>query len=353
MLVWLGKTADRFRPTPLGALTLTALAGCALLLATADSVLWLGIALFGLRLCGQGMLSHLAMTLMARWFSAQRGRALGLIFLGYPTGEALLPMLVAVLLGLFAWHQIWVGIALVLLLVPLPLLLGLGHAMRRQGALDSRPACVSTAAQRAPDTSWTRAEVVRDVRFYALLPGLMATPFVITGVLFHQVDLVQAKAWTLANFAACYPLYAACATAVALACGGLIDRYGAIRLLPYYLLPLALGLLLLSIGTSLSTAAVFMALMGATSGGATLLFGAIWAELYGTAHLGAIRALATALQVLATALAPAILGWLIDSGLELNALLEYMSLFLCICTLGLVLLLPSLLQHRARTLPTS
>ncbi|HCS88895.1 MAG TPA: MFS transporter, partial [Chromatiaceae bacterium] len=141
MLVWLGKTADRFRPTPLGALTLTALAGCALLLATADSVLWLGIALFGLRLCGQGMLSHLAMTLMARWFSAQRGRALGLIFLGYPTGEALLPMLVAVLLGLFAWHQIWVGIALVLLLVPLPLLLGLGHAMRRQGALDSRPAC--------------------------------------------------------------------------------------------------------------------------------------------------------------------------------------------------------------------
>ena len=41
-LVWLGKTADRFDPAVLAALTLAALAGSALLLAGAESVLWLG-----------------------------------------------------------------------------------------------------------------------------------------------------------------------------------------------------------------------------------------------------------------------------------------------------------------------
>ena len=65
-LVWLGKVADRFDPAMLAALTLAALAGSALLLAGAESVLWLVIALFGLRLFGQGMTSHLAMTFTAR-----------------------------------------------------------------------------------------------------------------------------------------------------------------------------------------------------------------------------------------------------------------------------------------------
>lgn len=65
-LVWLGKTADRVEPAMLAALTLAALAGSALLLAGAESVLWLGIGLFGLRLFGQGMSSHLAMTFVGR-----------------------------------------------------------------------------------------------------------------------------------------------------------------------------------------------------------------------------------------------------------------------------------------------
>ena len=70
------------------------------------------------------------------------------------------------------------------------------------------------SAERPQDRSWTRAQVLRDARFYGSLPGLFAAPFVITGVLLHQVHLIETKAWTLSSFAACYPLYAASATAV-------------------------------------------------------------------------------------------------------------------------------------------
>ena len=350
-LVWLGKTADRFDPAMLAALTLVALAGSALVLAGADSVLWLGIGLFGLRLFGQGMSSHLAMTFVARWFVRERGRALGLVFLGYPAGEALFPMLMALLLGQFTWRWIWVGIAIAAVLVLMPVMLWMGRGLRRHGLIGlpaQRP-----SAERPEDRSWTRAQVLRDARFYGLLPGLLAAPFAITGILFHQVHLVEIKAWTLSGFAACYPLYAASATAIALACGWLIDRHGAIRLLPFFLLPLAAGLGLLGIGDSIATAAGFMALMGATAGGAAILFGAVWAELYGTAHLGAIRSLAVALQVLATALAPATLGWLIDQGVGLDRQATLLLLLVCASALGLALLLPSLLRDHAPPAPRS
>ena len=73
-----------------------------------------------------------------------------------------------------------------------------------------------------------------------LLPGLLAPPFIITGVLFHQVHLVETKSWSLSEFAACYPLYAVSATIMSLMVGWMVDRFGAVHLLQFYLLPLAL-----------------------------------------------------------------------------------------------------------------
>jgi MFS family permease len=345
LLVWIGKSADRFDPARLSLVTLALLAGSALLVAQAESLFWLTIGLFGLRLGGQGMLSHLAMTSMARWFARERGRALGIAMLGYPAGEALFPFLLSLLLSLFAWRQIWVGIALVVVAALMPAVLWLGRQVRRrgQGPLDPQPSSPANGRQGA---SWTRAQVLRDARFYALLPGLLAPPFIITGVLFHQVHLVGVKGWTLAGFTACYPLYAASAMAVALGAGWLVDRFGVARILPFYLLPLALGSALLGGGDAFASAAAFMALMGATAGGATIVLGAIWPELYGTGHLGAIRALAVALTVLATAMAPGIMGWLIDQGVRIEVQLTLFALYLSACALGLALLLPALRRQR-------
>jgi len=339
LLVWLGKLADHFDLVLLSALTLAILAGCALLVAGIESVLWLGIALFGLRLGGQGMLSHLAMTAMGRWFNQQRGRALSIAMLGFPAGEALLPGLVAGLLGVLTWRGVWQGMALTMFLVLLPIALWLGREIYKRGLNRSAPL---PAKEDKSTMAWTRRQVLRDSRFYVLLPGILAPPFIITGVLFHQVHLVAVKGWTLASFAACYPLYAASSTALALTLGGLIDRYGTPRILPFYLLPLAVGLALLGMSDALWVAPVFMALLGCTAGSATLVLGALWAELYGTTHLGAIRGLVAALLVLATALAPGTMGWLIDRGVSLDLQFRLMSAYSLGCALGFGLLLPRL-----------
>ena len=54
----------------------------------AGGVVTLLLSIFLLRLTGQGMMSHIAMTAMGRWFDAWRGRALAISVFGYPVGES-------------------------------------------------------------------------------------------------------------------------------------------------------------------------------------------------------------------------------------------------------------------------
>jgi MFS family permease len=63
-----------------------------------------------------------------------------------------------------------------------------------------------------------------------------------------------------------------------------------------------------------------MSLAGMTSGAAVTVLTAMWAEVYGLGHLGAIRALAASLAVVSSALGPAVMGWLIDVGVSMEAI---------------------------------
>ncbi len=87
-LVWLGKLADTQPLARLSAATILGLALAALAMAAVTSPIMLVLVLFGLRLFGQGLLSHLCFTAMGRWYNAQRGRAIAVAAMGFPAGEA-------------------------------------------------------------------------------------------------------------------------------------------------------------------------------------------------------------------------------------------------------------------------
>jgi len=315
-LIWFGRLADRLPVVRIGVITLLGLALTALAMANVGSAIMLLVVLYGLRLFGQGMLFHIAMTAMARWFTAFRGRAISIAALGMPAGEALFPILAVALAAAIGWRQAWFAASLSLLLVAVPLVLWLLRGTLRPseerfyGSRDHR--------RTAPRRHWSRAEVLRDATFYALMPGILAPSFIMTGIFFHQVHLVETKAWTLAWFAASYPIYAASTLVVSLAAGWAVDQWGAARLLPFYLLPMSAGVLVLASVNAPVAMAVFMLLSGCTAGAASTVLGALWVELYGTQHLGGIRALITAGMVFSSALAPGAMGWLIDLGVGLE-----------------------------------
>ncbi len=293
--------------------------------------LTLCLGVFALRFTGQGLMTHIALTAMARRYRRERGRALAVAGFGHPLGEALFPPLVVAALALMEWRLVWLLLSLAVALCLLPALPAL---LRRTGSQDGAGA--SALGDGGPGVrDWTRGEMLRDPRFYLLVPAAMAQSAIGTGIFFHQVHLVAVKGWDLAWWSLCFSFYAAASVGAGLAAGFLIDRFGGRTLAPLSLLPFALSLLLFSQAEAAILAAPFMVLMGLSAGGHGSVLAAMWAELYGTRHLGAIRAVAACLMVFGSALGPLFMGWPLDAGVSLAAIaLTGLALTLLACALA-------------------
>ena len=82
LMFWQGSVVDRVSPRLVAIATAGGFAAAAAGMAVGQSVWILGLSLFLLRFCGQGMFGHIAMTAIGRWFVAQRGRAVAIANLG-------------------------------------------------------------------------------------------------------------------------------------------------------------------------------------------------------------------------------------------------------------------------------
>ncbi len=325
-LIRLGRKIDFVDLRWFTAFLCAGLVAACLGMAVAPTIGVLAVVLFLLRLTGQGLLSHTAMTTMARYFDEHRGKAISLAALGFPAGEAVLPITAVVVMDRLGWRETWFVIAACLCVIMIPLVLWLlrGHDERHRThleRLESEAGSPSAPHGNSITTDqWTRGQVLRDSRFYLLLPGIVAPGFIVTGLFFHQVHLVEVKGWSLAWFAACFAAFAGAQLPAGLVAGPLVDRLGASRLLPLFLVPLTAGLAVLASSRHWLVAPAFMALAGLTSGLGGTIVGAMWAEVYGVRHLGAIRAMVTAIVVVGTAGSPVTMGWLIDAGVSMEAI---------------------------------
>lgn len=312
LMIWAGGLADRFRVATLGAGVLVALAGAAAFMALNPSALLLPAVIFALRFTAQGMASHVALVAMARWFVATRGRALAVATLGFQLGEAALPLTFVWLKARIDWHLLWLGVAgLVLAMVPVL------FALLRQERV---PLADDTGGGGQPGLGgrhWTRGEVLRHPLLWAMLPGLVGFPAFVTAFWFQQVHFAAVKGWEHLSLVAVFPLGTLAFVVATLGFGLAIDRWGSARVMPFYLLPLAAGFVVLGLTGSLFGAAAGVVLMGLSGGGQATLPAACWAEFYGTRHLGAIKAAVASAMIAGSAAGPAISGALIDAGIAM------------------------------------
>lgn len=324
LLPVLGRLYDRadLRLFLTGAVAVLA-AGCALL-AGAHGLAGLLGALFLLRLGGQGLMGHIAMTTMARHFHGGRGKALSVAALGFPLAEALLPVAAVAVLALVSWRTLWLASAALAVAVYLPLLLWLvWHGAGGEAAAESRA-----------QEDWTLGRVWRDWRFALLVPATLAAPFVVTVVFFHQLPMAHAKGWTTELVAAGLGVFAAGHVAGLVGGGLLVDRWTAARVFPPALVPMVASMLVLAGLDARWAALLWPGLLGLGMGVAATAVSALLAELYGLSHLGAIRSLLHSLMVLATALGPPLFGWLLDRGLATEVLAGAMAAGIGVAALG-------------------
>ena len=171
------------------------------------------------------------------------------------------------------------------------------------------------------DGGWTRRQVLADPRFWFVLPAALLPPFWVTGFFLYQTAVAEIKGWTLALMASTFVAFAVTRVILSLATGGWVDRFSARRVFPFSPVPLALGFLLLWQVDAVWAAYGFMASLGVAVGISGTVKSALWAELYGVRHLGAIQTMMAAVMVVSTAASPVLVGFALDAGVPLEQLL--------------------------------
>lgn len=311
-LPMLGRLLDRVPLVRYTTMTLVALTLAAALMAWATHLAVLALALVGLRLAGQGLLGHISQSTMAREFEAHRGKALGVAGLGYPLGEAVLPGLFLLAVGMLGWRYAWALVAVVLAAVVIP------AAWWMAAPTSGRQAAGRTVAP--AERQLTFADLMADPLFRRVLPAVLVTPLLLTALFLYQALLGQTRGWSAAWLATAFTGYAVARAVASLAVGPVIDRYTARILVPLHLLPMLAALVALSVSDSPWVAPVYLALVGVTAGASSSVLSALWAEVYGPSQVAAVRSVTAGLTVVSTAVSPAMLGLLLERGVGFQSI---------------------------------
>ncbi|MBX2832550.1 MAG: MFS transporter [Rhodospirillales bacterium] len=356
-----GRWIDKVDILPYSLATMALLSLGCLMISVATNVWMLIAALFVLRLAGQGLMTHVSMTGIARYFSRNRGRALAIASFGFPLAEAILPATLLALIAAFGWRYTYAGSAafILLILIPLAILLirsdqKFRTAPTKSGESDKTAASDQDSEIRdsdgdgdgddAGDTSTSKETIgsldqtderpinapapqtghprlFKSLYVWLCLPMLAAPPLIMTALFFHQGAISTNKDIDLGWFAAGFTVFAITSVLGAFGSGPLIDKHSARRLFPWHLIPMMAGIAVLATTHQPYVILIYMGLVGITVGFATTLRTAIIPELVPLDEIGAVRSTLTAVMVLASAMGPAMYGWMFAANMRIETML--------------------------------
>ena len=313
-MLWTGPLVDRFKLRNFSLVVCIFMTAACLFIPTIRGPVSLCFGIFLLRQSGQALASHTGITSMARYFDKERGSALAIASLGQSVAEASLPVLAVAAIAIYGWRWTYGATAIILGLTSIPIIFWLlkGHEQTHSRHLQELKLAANQTATNV--IGWTRSQVMRDARFYLLLPGTLATSMIITAFFFHHLNIAEYKGWDASWITGNYVLYAATSMIAMLSAGSLIDRFSARQVAKYKLVPLVLAALTIATFDHYLFVLPYMVFLGLTVGYSHTSSSALWAELYGVENIGSVKSLMMALSVLASAIGPVIIGLLLDNG---------------------------------------
>jgi MFS family permease len=328
-LTWAGRFIDLIDLRKYAWMVLGGMVLSLLIFSQANHIVWLVLGLWGMRLCGQGLMSHTAISTMARYFDHVRGKAISITTLGHPAGGAVFPLLIAFSISAFGWRYTLIGSAAVLALLLPPLVAWLLRKVNTDPAAfrpesDPQQAAADQAEKKVPSYQ----DIISKKIFWIIAPAAIALPLLNTAFFFYQIPLGESKGWSTEWVAGSFTAYAVAGAFFTIVAGQLIDRLSAARLFPFYLFPMLAAMLLVVFSDSPWITPAYLALIGITNGFGNPIKSALQAEAFGIEYIGAVRSLFTALMVVSTALGPALFGLLLDAGLSFEEVIAIAALYL-------------------------
>ncbi len=309
-------------------------------MSTVQNLVWLAIGFGGIRMMGQGALSMIPTVAVSLWFERRRGVAMGVLATVAGTGIVAVPIALNAVIGLTGWRGAWLVAAATIVLTVVPIAWfvlvdrpsdigqtpdGLPTVQAAAEATDTEPSDAESSVGRtggdstttidstdapthAPIRSLTRADAMRTRQFWILASVGFTVGMLITGLNFHQIDLLGEAGLSSGEAAAMFLPQIVGSSISGITIGYVIDRIG-IRFVPA--LAIALLVLVHVIAAAMQPGLiifVYAVSLGATGGVTRAVLSTLLPGYFGTDHIGAIQGVMTVSGVAGSAVGPVALA---------------------------------------------
>ena len=274
------------------------------------------VGFFLIRLLGQGSMSLSSSTLVPQWFIRKKGRALSIVAIGGAAGSALIPPLNIYIIEHFGWKTGWRIWAVLLWLVMAPVAYLLTRDKPEDVGLAPDGETLSIFVNEPKNSplgeSWTVREAMGTRTFWLLLFCNIIPSAINTGLIFHQISIMDQIGVSAQSAAVVLSLMAFIRLPVVLVAGRIADKVPARFVQIGSMAGLFVTLVILYMTDSFQMAGIYGIITGITMAFQIMVSGVIWPDYYGRHHLGSIRGMTMMAGVIGSALGPLPFGYAYD-----------------------------------------
>lgn len=329
-ITWLGSFIDKVRITRFMIFVMLGLVLSLFVFSQAYFIPVLFVSIYGLRLFGQGMMTHTSVTSMARFFDFGRGKAISFATLGHSFGEAILPFFVVSSIGLIGWRWSFFASGVFVLLC-IPFLLFLLFRDVKFYQLKKYLPPILSKLDKEQSKPW---HIAKTSIFWIITPSVLASAAIGTGFLLFKLKLGYAKGWDATFVALGFSAYALANAISSIVAGFLSDKFSGKFLFPLYLIPSFFGILSIILFDANWAYITLVAGIGFTSGFGGTVKNVVLAEVFGVKIIGSVRSLFTMIMVFSTALGPLFFGLMLDNGYSFEDIGKCSLILFFLCTLN-------------------
>jgi MFS family permease len=271
---------------------------------------------------GMGATAYVVVaTAISNWFIRNRGKALGLTFMG-PGFAGLITALLFILIDAYGWRPVAIGTGIGTWVTGIPLALVLRRRPEEYGLRpdgDSVPdedsdtaASEGEGATSPVEASFTVREVLRSRSYWFYVVALGAQQVAITAMVVHHIPALVSFGLSMPMAGLMVVVFTVASLPMRFFSGYLADRYNP-RLVLVSMLGFQLvgGIIFLMV-TNVWVAVLFEVIYGTGWGGSNAARLSLQAEYWGRSIFGSLMGLQVGVGALGGLFAPVFVGWVAD-----------------------------------------
>jgi MFS family permease len=287
-------------------------------------------------------------TLIAKWYVARRGTAVGFSANGGGVSALIMAPLTALLISELGWRDAWTALAVIMLALLLPCVPLAVRSPEDIGLLPDNglgPAANSRRSA-ATERSYRLSELIGGLRFWFLLLTMLIGTYSLQTHTVVMLPYFEEIGFSSGVAAASLSVYGVFSIGMRFAWGILADRYSVRRAIIIQAVLTGIGALILLQVAGLESLYIAMAFQGMTLSGFPPLSILLWPEFFGRMHIGSIVGMTQFFATLAGAAGPVIAGVVYDETGTYETTLWFLVGSWFTCATFMTLLKPTYQSHR-------